>query len=198
MQFAIYHPLQDLLCITGSIDTNRGDIEGYNGFKNALLSAKQHNLEHEVLTGDQVNERFPGYNLPSNFMVGWSTNQAYHESQFAAFTKTMATHISGHTQFAAAKPPKCLVRNPSRSLAVVVLRALCCMSGLHSDSSAVAGLLAVTLLTSLGAALQSMNFSKLLAAARVYAFTHSSCMALAILPTQKMFKRPVASLVYGR
>ncbi|KAL3138142.1 hypothetical protein ABBQ38_005370 [Trebouxia sp. C0009 RCD-2024] len=60
---------QDLLCITGSIDTNRGDIEGYNGFKNALLSAKQHNLEHEVLTGDQVNARFPGYNLPSDFMA---------------------------------------------------------------------------------------------------------------------------------
>lgn len=60
---------QDLLCITGSIDTNRGDVEGYNGFKNALLSAKQHNLEHEVLTGDEVNARFPGYNLPSNFMV---------------------------------------------------------------------------------------------------------------------------------
>ena len=61
--------LQDLLCITGSIDTNRGDIEGYNGFKNALLSARQHNLEHEVLTGDEVNARFPGYNLPSDFMV---------------------------------------------------------------------------------------------------------------------------------
>ena len=61
--------LQDLLCITGSIDANRGDVQGYNGFKNALLSAKQHNLEHEVLTGDEVNERFPGYNLPSNFMV---------------------------------------------------------------------------------------------------------------------------------
>ena len=61
--------LQDLLCITGSIDTNRGDVEGYNGFKNALLSAKEHNLEHEVLTGEQVNARFPGYNLPSNFMV---------------------------------------------------------------------------------------------------------------------------------
>ena len=60
---------QELLVITGSIDTNRGDVEGYNGFKNALLSAKQHNLEHEVLTGDQVNARFTGYNLPSNFMV---------------------------------------------------------------------------------------------------------------------------------
>lgn len=65
----LFWELQDLLCITGSIDTNRGDIEGYNGFKNALLSAKQHNLEHEVLTGEQVNARFPGYNLPSDFMV---------------------------------------------------------------------------------------------------------------------------------
>lgn len=70
--------LQDLLCITGSIDTNRGDIEGYNGFKNALLSARQHNLEHEVLTGDQVNARFPGYNLPSDFMVGLGVCPSLH------------------------------------------------------------------------------------------------------------------------
>ena len=61
--------LQDLLCITGSIDTARGDLEGYNGFKKALQSAREHNLEHEILTGDEVNARFPGYDLPSNFMV---------------------------------------------------------------------------------------------------------------------------------
>ena len=66
---SVFWVLQSLLTITGSIDTNRGDVEGYNGFKNALLSAKEHNLEHEVLTGEEVNARFPGYNLPSNFMV---------------------------------------------------------------------------------------------------------------------------------
>lgn len=61
--------LQDLLCITGSIDTARGDLQGYNGFKKSLQSAQEHNLEHEILTGDEVNARFPGYSLPSNFMV---------------------------------------------------------------------------------------------------------------------------------
>ena len=76
LRLTVPQMLQDLLCITGSIDTNRGDVEGYNGFKNALLSAKQHNLEHEVLTGDQVNERFPGYNLPSNFMVLYCSSSA--------------------------------------------------------------------------------------------------------------------------
>ena len=61
--------LQDLLCITGSIDTASGDLEGYNVFKKALQSAHEHDLKHEILTGDEVNARFPGYDLPSNFMV---------------------------------------------------------------------------------------------------------------------------------
>ena len=77
---------QNLLCITGSIDTNRGDVEGYNGFKNALSSAKEHNLEHEVLTGEQVNARFPGYNLPSNFMV-----QLYYASLLRFFSGRLGT-----------------------------------------------------------------------------------------------------------
>ena len=61
--------VQNLLTITGSLDTNRRDAEGYNGFDRSLASAQQHGLEHEVLTGDEVNARFPGYNLPSNFAV---------------------------------------------------------------------------------------------------------------------------------
>ena len=64
--------MQDLLTITGSIDTNKRDAKGYNGFERSLLSAKEHGLEHEVLTGDEVNARFPGYNLPSDFAVSRS------------------------------------------------------------------------------------------------------------------------------
>ena len=64
--------MQDLLTITGSIDTNKRDAEGYNGFERSLNSAKEHGLEHEVLTGDEVNARFPGYNLPSDFAVSYS------------------------------------------------------------------------------------------------------------------------------
>ena len=60
---------EGLLTITGSIDCNRRETKGYSGFDRSLQSARQHQLEHEVLTGDEVNARFPGYNLPSDFVV---------------------------------------------------------------------------------------------------------------------------------
>jgi hypothetical protein len=64
--------VQDLLCITGSIDAGKGSKTGYNEFERALQSAQQHSLPHEVLTGRQVNQRFPGYKLPDDYMVGRS------------------------------------------------------------------------------------------------------------------------------
>src|SRR5258708_4252080 len=53
---------QELLVTTGSIDAGREDGELFGG---ALASAKLHELPHEVLTGSEVNARYPGYNLPS-------------------------------------------------------------------------------------------------------------------------------------
>ena len=52
---------QRLLFTTGSIDAGPEDDELFQG---ALLSARMHELEHEVLTGGAVNARFPGYRLP--------------------------------------------------------------------------------------------------------------------------------------
>jgi sarcosine oxidase len=40
-----------------------------NCFTNALLSCEEHGLEHEVLSAEEVNARFPGYQLPPNFRV---------------------------------------------------------------------------------------------------------------------------------
>jgi sarcosine oxidase len=51
-----------LMVTTGSIDASPEDDPLFQG---ALNSAILHNLPHEVLTGDQVNERFPGYHLPA-------------------------------------------------------------------------------------------------------------------------------------
>jgi sarcosine oxidase len=51
----------ELLVITGSIDASAEDDPLFQG---ALASARLHGLAHEVLTGAEVNERFPGYNLP--------------------------------------------------------------------------------------------------------------------------------------
>jgi len=52
-----------LLVLTGSIDAGPEDGELFQG---ALHSARLHDLPHEVLTGEQVNARFPGYRLPAS------------------------------------------------------------------------------------------------------------------------------------
>ena len=52
---------ESLLILTGSLD---GGPEDGDVFAGALASARLHGLAHEVLTGAEVNERFPGYRLP--------------------------------------------------------------------------------------------------------------------------------------
>jgi sarcosine oxidase len=52
---------EELLVVTGSIDASAEDDPLFQG---ALASARQADLPHEVLTGAQVNARFPGYRLP--------------------------------------------------------------------------------------------------------------------------------------
>ncbi len=53
---------KELLVVTGSVDASP---EWDPLFQGALASARQHALPHEVLTGAEVNARFPGYRLPS-------------------------------------------------------------------------------------------------------------------------------------
>lgn len=54
---------EELLVITGSIDASPEDDALFQG---ALNSARLHDLPHEVLTGGEVNARYPGYRLPSS------------------------------------------------------------------------------------------------------------------------------------
>ncbi len=53
---------EELLVITGSVDASREDDPLFQG---ALASARLHDIPHEILTGGQINERFPGYRLPA-------------------------------------------------------------------------------------------------------------------------------------
>ncbi len=57
---------EKLLYITGSIDA--GLAESWV-FKGSLQAAIEHNLPHEVLTGAEITQRFPGYRLPSELMA---------------------------------------------------------------------------------------------------------------------------------
>jgi sarcosine oxidase len=59
------HVGEQLLHITGSIDAGPADSWV---FKGSMQSALEYDLPHEVLTGRQINERFPGYRLPPETM----------------------------------------------------------------------------------------------------------------------------------
>jgi sarcosine oxidase len=56
---------EQLLYITGSIDASAADQWI---FKGALQSARQYDLEHEVLDARELKRRFPGYNLPDDIV----------------------------------------------------------------------------------------------------------------------------------
>ena len=53
-----------LLHITGSVDAGPEDGAVFGG---ALKSSRLHDLAHEVLDGDELHRRFPGYRLPKEF-----------------------------------------------------------------------------------------------------------------------------------
>lgn len=53
---------ETLLHVTGSIDASGADEVV---FAASLASCIEHDIRHEVLTGDELNNRFPGYRLPS-------------------------------------------------------------------------------------------------------------------------------------
>ena len=57
---------EKLLYRTGSIDAGPADSWV---FKGSLQSCVEHGLEHEVLTGAELAERFPGYRLPHEILA---------------------------------------------------------------------------------------------------------------------------------
>jgi sarcosine oxidase len=76
---------EELLVTTGSIDAGPEDDELFQG---ALNSAKLHGLRHEVLTGTQVNERFPGYRLPASLRAVFQP-----DGGLVASERAIVTHV---------------------------------------------------------------------------------------------------------
>ena len=60
------HAGEQLLHITGSVDAGPPDSWV---FKGSLQSCVEHGLPHEVLTGAELQRRFPGYRLPHGHMA---------------------------------------------------------------------------------------------------------------------------------
>ena len=65
---------EELLVITGGLDAAPAE---HAVFKGSLDSCLEHDLQYEVLTGTEVNRRFPGYSLPSEHMAIYQPDGGY-------------------------------------------------------------------------------------------------------------------------
>ncbi|EIE19446.1 sarcosine oxidase, partial [Coccomyxa subellipsoidea C-169] len=67
-QVALFLERNQLLYTTGCLEfADKANADSV--FANALRSAMEHGLEHEVLSSEEANARFPGFHIPSNFMA---------------------------------------------------------------------------------------------------------------------------------
>ncbi|HYF07806.1 MAG TPA: N-methyl-L-tryptophan oxidase [Acetobacteraceae bacterium] len=83
-----------LMHLHGSLD---GGPEHGEVFSGALRSARLHDLPHEVLTGAQVNERFPGYRLPAWHRMLFQPEGGYVMSEAAIVAHVAAAQAAGAT-----------------------------------------------------------------------------------------------------
>ncbi len=81
-----------LLVVTGGIDASPEDGQVYQG---SLRSCREHGLDHEVLTGTEVNRRFPGYNLPATHRAVFQPDAGFVLSERAIVAHVTGAHQSG-------------------------------------------------------------------------------------------------------
>jgi len=83
---------RDLLHITGSIDAGPADGPLFEGSRR---SCEQHDLDHEVLTGAAVNERFPGYDLPERHRAVYQPEGGFVVPEQCIVGHVEAAHANG-------------------------------------------------------------------------------------------------------
>ena len=84
---------EQLLFTTGSLDIGRA---GSQVFEGSRTSCELHALPHEILSGEQVNERFPGYNLPDDLMALYQP-----EGGFLLPERCIVAHVTAAVQMGA-------------------------------------------------------------------------------------------------
>jgi sarcosine oxidase len=95
--YALWRELEaatgDRVLVThGSIDAGPEDGEIFQG---ALASARLHALEHTVLTGAEVNDRYPGYRLPAGHRAIFQPQGGYLLSERAIVAHVRAAQDAG-------------------------------------------------------------------------------------------------------
>lgn len=69
---------EKLLHVTGSVDAGPPDSEVFRG---SLRSCEEHGLSHEVLTSEELTERFPGYQLPTSYRALYQEDGGFLRSE---------------------------------------------------------------------------------------------------------------------
>ncbi len=116
--FALWRELErdsgeTLLHVTGAIDAGQ---PGSRVFEGSLESCRLHRLTHEVLGGREVNERFPGFNLPAEFKAVFQPDGGFLEPE-----KCIRAHVARARALGAEFRTDCRVRGWRREADGVVI-----------------------------------------------------------------------------
>lgn len=83
---------RDIIHRTGSIDAGPADNAVFAGSKR---SCEEHGIPHEVLTGAEVNRRFPGYELPEEYRAVYQEDGGFIVPEQATVGHTEAAQARG-------------------------------------------------------------------------------------------------------
>ena len=83
---------EQLLHITGSLDAGPADSQCFQG---SLASCQEHALPHDVLTGAEINHRFPGYRLPNDHLAVLQPDGGYLLSERCIVAHVTAAQAHG-------------------------------------------------------------------------------------------------------
>ncbi|WP_273837562.1 FAD-dependent oxidoreductase [Halococcus sp. PRR34] len=85
---------RDLLTITGSIHAGPADADL---FTEARRSVETHDIDHEALTGTEVNERFPGYDIPADHRAVYQPDGGFVDCEQTVIAHVEAAHAEEAT-----------------------------------------------------------------------------------------------------
>ena len=83
---------EQLFYKTGSVDVGTAVSQV---FKDSYDSCLEHSLPHEILTGAQLNQRFPGYHVPHDFMALYQPDGGFLIPERATVAFVEAAHQHG-------------------------------------------------------------------------------------------------------
>ena len=85
---------RDLLRVTGGLDAGPPDGEVV---PSSAASCRAHDIEHEILSGVEVNDRFPGYDIPKDHQAVYQPNSGFLVPEQCIIAHVEAAQAKGAT-----------------------------------------------------------------------------------------------------